>query len=213
MIAYKFLGMGAVGPFTGFRWPVPPGEEPGPWVDAPGPLEPCRSGVHGCSAAFLPYWINQELWIVELAEPVLNPGSILVAPRGRLLRHVAAWASERHSFAEACARRTRDGAVAFLRDAGWEGQAEELARAGALEEVGHAAERIERQVPDPAATWAAYAADAACYALDDKPHTTAFIAAHAAGFTDPDPAAAFRAERRWQADWLAEQLELDPSLG
>jgi hypothetical protein len=206
MIAYKFLRAGAVGPFSGFRWPVPVAAEPGAWVEAAQPLEACSSGIHGCAAGFLPYWINQELWIVELAEPVLNHRSILVAPRGRLLRQVPTWGPQRRAFAEACAGRTRELAMASLRDTGWSRQAEELGECGALEEVALAAARIAREVSDPAA---AYAADAARYALDDKPHTAAFIAAHAAGFTDPDPAAAFRAERVWQAGWLTGRLRLE----
>jgi hypothetical protein len=47
---------------TAFRdWRAPP---------AGGPLELSRNGVHACPAAELVNWIDDELWLVELEEPV-----------------------------------------------------------------------------------------------------------------------------------------------
>ena len=61
MIGYKFLGTGGVAPFSSFAWPT---GSPGPWVEA----EPhmCASGIHACRAGDLPFWINAELWEIEL---------------------------------------------------------------------------------------------------------------------------------------------------
>ena len=92
MIAYKCLRAGAVGPFSGFRWPQPADGAPGPWVAS----EPsrCASGIHACTAEQLPYWLNWELWQVELDGPIVEGETKLVAPRGRLLGRVDAWGAE-----------------------------------------------------------------------------------------------------------------------
>jgi hypothetical protein len=82
--AYKFLREGRVGPFTGFRW------EPGTWVEIGGPVL-CDRGVHACRPADLPFWINDELWEVELDGDVVAGERKVVAPRGRLVRRVDAW--------------------------------------------------------------------------------------------------------------------------
>lgn len=87
MIAYKFLRPGGVAPFSSFTWPTgSPG--PGPWVEA----EPhvCASGIHACRAGDLPFWINAELWEIEL-DGALDGMRKVVAQRGRLLRRIEAW--------------------------------------------------------------------------------------------------------------------------
>ena len=68
MRAYKFLRPGAVGPFSGHRWPVPAGGDPGAWVEAAGGPALCR-GVHGCRVADLPWWVQEELWEAEFDAP------------------------------------------------------------------------------------------------------------------------------------------------
>jgi hypothetical protein len=85
MIAYKFLRSGGVAPFSSFTWPT---GSPGPWVEA----EPdvCASGIHACRAADLPFWINAELWEIELDDAVDGTRKV-VAPRGRLIRRIEAW--------------------------------------------------------------------------------------------------------------------------
>jgi len=81
LIAYKFLDEGAVGPFTGFRWPV------GEWVDAGG-VDPCLEGIHACRLRDLPVWIGRELWEIELDGGLVEQERKVVAPRGRLTRRV-----------------------------------------------------------------------------------------------------------------------------
>ncbi|HET9553714.1 MAG TPA: hypothetical protein VFP50_12165, partial [Anaeromyxobacteraceae bacterium] len=61
MIAYKFLAPGAVGPFSGFAWPVPSGGGPGPWVAAG-----AGGAIHACRTHHLPWWLDAELWAAEL---------------------------------------------------------------------------------------------------------------------------------------------------
>ena len=82
--AFKFLRSGSIAPFTGFRW------EPERWVEA-GKAMPCECGIHACRSSDLPFWINDELWEMELDGEVIASGHKVVAPRGRLIRRVEAW--------------------------------------------------------------------------------------------------------------------------
>ena len=88
MNALKALRSGAVGPFSGFRWPTP-GDGPGDWVAAR--PSPCASGVHACLRAHLPFWLHDELWEIELGGSVTPLDRKVVAQRGRLLRRVEGW--------------------------------------------------------------------------------------------------------------------------
>ena len=58
--AYKFLCEGATGVLSGFTWPV------GEWVVVAGELVPTRRGVHACRRRDLAYWLDEELWAVDL---------------------------------------------------------------------------------------------------------------------------------------------------
>ena len=78
MIAYKFLNAGAVGLFSRLAWPMPHDAVPGAWVEAEGPLEVCRNGIHACGPGGLIEWIDSELWRVELGEPVMKTEAGLV---------------------------------------------------------------------------------------------------------------------------------------
>jgi hypothetical protein len=86
VIAYKFLGAGRVGLFSGFRWPGPGGE-----VRAPAPVDACRSGIHACRAQDLPYWIDDELWEVELEEPVVRLERLVLTEAATVRRPVEGW--------------------------------------------------------------------------------------------------------------------------
>ena len=95
MNAYKFLHRGRVGPFSGVTWPPP-----GSWLAAiPGDRDPCRDGVHACSVEQLPLWIAEELWAVELHDPVLEMPAKVVGVAGQLVARVEAWdADAAHAF-------------------------------------------------------------------------------------------------------------------
>jgi hypothetical protein len=82
---FKFLRRGAIGPFSGMRW------EPGPWVRVDGPLEPCVRGVHVCRAADLPYWLDDELWEVEVAGDRIDGAAKVVVERARLGAPIEGW--------------------------------------------------------------------------------------------------------------------------
>src|SRR5712692_11040830 len=79
VIAYKFLSSGAVSPFSGVVWPPPSGTTPGAWVAASREV-----WIHGCRPADLPYWIDAELWRVELSDPARPVRHEVQAERARL---------------------------------------------------------------------------------------------------------------------------------
>lgn len=144
---YKFLAKDAVGPFSGFGWPTPAGREPGCWVEAHGALEACVNGIHACTTSHLPYWIDDELWAVEVDGETLGLRDVVLARRGRLLERVEAWDVEaRHAFADACVERAKAHTAA----------APENERAAAY--ANDAAE-VAREAPDvKAVAFTAYAA-------------------------------------------------------
>jgi hypothetical protein len=101
MNAYKFLRAGRVAPFTAFRW------EPGVWVEAEAAVA-CVHGVHACRREDLPYWLQTELWAIELDGEIVEAERKLVASRGRLIRRIDRW--DRRAWtqlARACTKRTR----------------------------------------------------------------------------------------------------------
>ncbi|GAO01736.1 hypothetical protein PSR1_00596 [Anaeromyxobacter sp. PSR-1] len=147
MIAYKFLSRGAVGPFSGFRWPTPDGGAAGPWVEA----RP-EDGIHACRPVDLPYWIDEELWDAELSDDARETSHQLVASRGRLVRRVEAWPEIARAFAAHCSETVRArveaalaaGGVTAERAAllrGYSGDAEAFARAGNVAAAAFAAAR------------------------------------------------------------------------
>jgi hypothetical protein len=152
-MAYQFLGAGGVARFSGARWPTPSAEGPGTWFVADGALAKCVNGVHACTRETLAYWFDDELWAVELADEIVDAGTVLVARRGRLVGRVAGWPSVSRAFAEDCAAHARRRVVAA-------GEAERLAEV--LEDADHHAARAD--APGDAVV-AAYAAAVAAGAL------------------------------------------------
>ena len=109
MIAYKFLRSDGTSVFTGFTWPLPNGE-PGAWVEAE--VDPCRSGVHACRPADLPFWGGRDLYEIELDGQIAEHRMKVVAERGRLTRRVAAWADGvRDEYTRMCADRAHELAL------------------------------------------------------------------------------------------------------
>jgi hypothetical protein len=199
-IAYKFLREGAIAPFARVPWRRPGAAgEPGAWV-GDGPLP-----VHGCRLRHLPYWLNDELWQVELEGDVDEVGWALLSTRGRLLQPVDGWTEEALALAASCAEVVRDAAGDVLAERGLCDEARSLGAApwDAL------AETVDTMpwVRDSACTRAAvdYAVTAASCLGD--PVGAAFMAAVAVGHRDGDRAAVLR-ERARQAAWLAARLGL-----
>lgn len=123
MIAYKFLRPDGTSVFTQFRWPLPDGgagrlgrlsrklgltrHRPGDWVGAG--VDPCRSGIHACRPAHLPYWMGQVLYEVELDGQIIEDPTKAIASRGRLLRRVETWdGGLRDGYTRMCADRAHE---------------------------------------------------------------------------------------------------------
>jgi hypothetical protein len=105
VIAYKFLRADGSSVFTGFGWPLPAGG-PGAWVEAA--PDPCRSGIHACRVADLPYWAGRLLYEIELDGDVAAEATKLVGARGRLVRRIAAWDEQRDAYTRMCADRAHE---------------------------------------------------------------------------------------------------------
>jgi hypothetical protein len=221
MQAYKYLSHGAIGPFSGFPWPAPGGFGPGEWVRVEGGLEPCGNGIHACRMRDLPYWINDELWEIELDGAIVAERRGLVAEQGRLVRPVDGWDVAVPELAQSCCLRARDTAVHVL-----EARRPSTAVTGlAAEErpqelaAGFAA-LSHRGLDDFGVHVAAYAADIAGYAASAVrgdatwASCTAYVTAVLEGFVASGDASSARrapeyaAERERQAGWLARRLQL-----
>jgi hypothetical protein len=203
MIAYKFLRAGRIGRFSGFRWP-----EPGVWVRAGGDCAPCQTGIHACRVEDLPWWLADELWEIELAQPTQVDEHKVLARAGRLLSPIDRWTPAcAQRYAEACAWRARDHAVQALTQAGHTESAARLAAPTTLDEMRLEARELAGQVPDVRLNLLT-ARDGAVRALTGAAPTSAYIAAHAA--MRLDGLAGYTAERQWQSRWLVNQLRLHP---
>jgi len=181
VIAYKFLDAHGRGRFTGTAWPKPRGAEAGAWVDSDGPVVPCVRGVHAMRAQHLPFWLDRQLWEIELEGAFVETDSLLVAERGRLCRRVEAWNDDAwKALCEFCRERT----------------ALHLTRV-----EGHAPSEVER------ARYYVREVDA-FIALTALP-TAVYVAAVAAHVGSADaPELAYRGERKEQARFLAAHLGL-----
>lgn len=112
---YGFLGEGAVAFLSGFRWPRPADGEPGRWVragaDAP------REAVRGVALEQLPWWLDDELWQLELEGSLVSVGRAVAADRARLVRRVDAWTPEAaNDLVAACEQRVREAALEVFAD-------------------------------------------------------------------------------------------------
>jgi hypothetical protein len=207
---WKFLGDGARSPFTGFRW------ETAEWAAAAG-QDPCRDGFHACRAGDLPYWLNDELWVVELAAPVVVRPHKVVARRARLVEKVEEWSSATaREFAGACVARTAGHAADALDACGLREEASRIREAARgsgfpvlLDVAQAAADAARDDGSKEAATLCHYVADAV-EAVEAYPvASVAYIAARTANqrttTADADP---YTAERRWQSRWLERRLRI-----
>lgn len=203
MIAFKFLRAGRVGPFSRFQWP-----DAGVWVRPTADASPCRRGIHACRIQDLPWWLDDQLWKVELDGEVAVGRHKLLATAGRLVSRVDAWTPTlAEAFGVACAWRARDHAVLGLDWAGRSAAAAELAACASLDEVQGT---VRRMLDDAAQERISLtmAGDGAVRAISGPPPTAAYIAAHAARRIDG--ASGYAVERMWQASWLSHHLGLEP---
>jgi hypothetical protein len=211
--AYAFLSEGAVAPLSGFVWPKPTDGEHGAWVET---HEAPDEALRGYRVEDLPYWLDDELWSIELEGALAERHHVLLVERARLLRRIDAWDEPlAWEFADACARRVAERAIAALRDEGRADAAALLEEARDLEGLERAASAAADH-PGRAGMLAGYVADVSFYARD------AGVAARAAGVAAKMTAFALARdvvdvpgydqrlanERAWQAAWLADRLGL-----
>jgi len=211
VIAYKFLDGEGRGLFSGFRWTGRPSCE---WIETAGVVA-CREGVHGCRPGDLAWWVNDELWELELDGDVVDAGRKVVARRGRLHRRLDEWSGGAATeFAHATIFRARDAAVSV---AGSESdEMATLAACDRIDEIRPAAQAALAAIEEgtPAHVAAGLVVDAAFFAdqhICHAPFISACAAGHAAaartGRRD-DWRAGLVAERAWQSGWIARRLGL-----
>ncbi|HEX9289403.1 MAG TPA: hypothetical protein VF904_07770 [Anaeromyxobacteraceae bacterium] len=208
MLAYKFLSAGAVAPFTGRPWPLPGPRAPGAWIFAP-PGDLARYGVHACRMEDLSYWLDEELWLVELGEPIVPTPFHVAAGRGRLLQRITAWnAASAREYAAACAWRARDLVAEALSRAALDAEASALRACIDLVSLQATATAIAGDAArDEPRGLVAYAAGAALRARQGRFPEASLQCAHlGAALTGSEAGAG--CERAWQARWLAHRLEL-----
>jgi len=198
MLAWKFLAPGAIAPFTGIRWPQPEGSRIAPWVEGRAAQ---GQGVHACAVEDLPYWFDEELWVVELEGAVTRAAHQLIAPRGRLISRADDWSASQPDFTRACIERTRHRVVDALLAEGRRGESDRLAVQTDLDALQSAAAAIAASGP----AVAGYVFDAV--RRRPYPGLCAYIAANAAAAIDGQRG--HDQERAIQAGWLRERLMLD----
>ena len=192
--------------------------------------------MHALRTRRLVDWIDDELWLVELAGEVEEIDDMLVARRGRLVRKVQAWdEGAMREFRESCIWRARDLALESLRRAGRERECAALEAADGLDSL-QAVAVVEAQSAEGAvADTLVYLADVVqvsrggwfeTYVGHPGAGATAtpgaiaanigFVVAIAAGGAAADAAGdpsafddGWDAERGRQLSWLTERLDLD----
>lgn len=103
---YGFLGQDAVAFLSGFRWPRPAGGRPGAWVRAGEDAPP--DVVRGVPVEQLLWWLDDELWELEVEGALVPAGRAIAADRARLVRRVDTWTPELAlELVATCAERVR----------------------------------------------------------------------------------------------------------
>jgi hypothetical protein len=202
-----------------------------------GTLEPGSNGVHALRTRRLVDWIDDELWLVELADDVEEIDDMLVARRGRLLRRIRAWDEDAaREFGESCIWRARDLAAESLDRAGLEREGAALQAEDGLDSLQALAAAEAQSATGAAADALVYLADVVqvsrggwfetyvgypgAGATPPTPGAIAanigFVVATAAGSVAADAAGrpdafdnGWDAERGRQLAWLTERLDLD----
>ena len=201
-----------------------------------GTLEPGSNAVHALRTRHLVDWIDDELWLIELADDVEEIDDMLVARRGRLLSRIQSWNQEAaREFGESCIWRARDLAAQLLGRVGLERERAALESADGLGSLQAHAAAEARSVTGAAADALVYLADVVqvsrggwfeTYVGHPGAEATAtpgaiaanigFVVATAAGSVAADAAGrpdafddGWDAERQRQLAWLTERLDLD----
>ena len=153
---------------------------PGVWLEARGPLDVCRSGAHLLRVQDLAHWLHEELWRAEIEGEWIEGGDCIVARRARITERVDGWnGADGDRFAKACHERLGELAAVSTDP-------------GAREHLGNYQWAVNWHIERKNRVMAGY--------------VSALGIAQLA--RDLTPAASFRRERAWQADWLSRELRL-----
>ena len=202
MRAWKFLERGRVAPFGGHVWPAPGGRAPGDWIQPPG------GEVFACRSSDLPWWINAELWEVELEAPIRILPTQVAGRRGRLLRRMVGWDDVAlRAYGVACAERARDLAVSILLHEGRSADADALRQTRTPLELYRVAQGLATDAATPGTTMVGYVAAAALRAAEGAGVAAARHSADAGVIAD-GTAGALEREIDWQARWIADRAGL-----
>ena len=198
MLAWKFLECGRVAPFGGHVWPAPGIGGPGPWI------QPSGGEVFACRISDLPWWVNAELWEVELEAPIRVLPTQIAGRRGRLLRRMVGWTNVAlRAYGVACAERARDLAVSLFLREGRSADAGSLRQTRNPLELCRVAQGLATDATTPVTTMAGYLGASAFRAAEGSAAAAARHAADAAMAADGTPGVLER-EIEWQARWIAE---------
>lgn len=196
MTYYKWLWAGRVSPTMGVQWP-----KPGVWLRAEGPLAVYQNGIHACREGDLIYYINEELWTIDL-DPEMDEKNSQVASRaGCLLEQVTTW-NDRTArlFAADCAERVLHLFEAAYPDDDRPRKAIETARAYA----NGLATAADLEAARSGATAASGVGE------PDAAGIAAWTAASAAARTaEASPIAAAIQAAEWAAEWAADSIVRD----
>ena len=202
MLAWKFLERGRVAPFGGHVWPTPGTDAPGPWIQPPG------GEVFACRISDLPWWINAELWEVELEAPIRTLSTQVAGCRGRLLRRMVGWDDVAlRAYGVACAERARDLVVSLFLREGRTADADALRQTRSPLELCRVSQGLAAEATTPATTMAGYVGASAFLAAEGRAAAAARHAADAAMAADGTPGVLER-EIEWQARWIVERAGL-----
>jgi len=205
MRGWKFLERGRVAPFGGHVWPAPGSGAPGDWIQPPG------GEVFACRISDLPWWINAELWEVELEPPIRILSTQVAGRRGRLLRRMVGWDDVAlRAYGVACAERARDLAVSILLHEGRTADADALRQTRTPLELYRVAQRLATDAATPGTTMVGYVAAAAFRAAEGAGAAAARHSADAGVIAD-GTAGALEREIDWQARWIVERGGLSMS--
>src|SRR5262249_6384417 len=202
MRAWKFLERGRVAPFGGHVWPAPGDGAPGDWIQPPG------GEVFACRSSDLPWWINAELWEVELEPPIRILSTQVAGRRGRLLRRMVGWDDVAlRASGVACAERARDLAVSILLHEGRTADADALRQTRTPLELYRVAQRLATDAATPGTTMVGYVAAAAFRAAEGAGAAAARHSSDARGMGG-GAGGALEREIDWQARWIVDHAGL-----
>ncbi|MDQ6616406.1 MAG: zf-HC2 domain-containing protein [Actinomycetota bacterium] len=203
--AYKFLRKGRVSPFSGHVWGSG-------WLEVDGETSLCQNGVHACRASQLPFWLDDELWVIELDRVEHADEKKVVARAGCLVRQVEAWTpAAARTLARACALRARWHTAEALRRSGRDEDARRLMGCRSFRSIAETGQSLMAQTGkslEEIKTAVGYAVDTAEVAALRGYHAAAADMAAYTAFVANGAASAYWAEREWQARWLSSKLGL-----